>query len=256
MVGKTEQSAFEALVGCSGWYYYHWKGKFYPEQVPKTEWFDFYQQRFRTVELNAPFYRWPSLDTVRRWIRAACPGFTYSVKVNRLITHQKRFHSTAQLIRDFYELLCPMGEKLACVLFQLPPSLRFDESLLDSIIGQLDPAFVNVVEFRHTSWWNERVYRKLKEAGVTFCSVSAPSLPDRIVLTTQVLYIRFHGIDRWYRYEYSEQQLAQWAARIRESGATRCFAYFNNDWNGAAPRNASKLAELLGVSAAQDKQHG
>jgi len=242
---KTKKPSLLTHVGCSGWYYAHWKERFYPADLPKQKWFAFYQEHFSTVELNAPFYRWPSTETVRRWIREARSGFVYSVKVNQLITHRKRFHETESLVQDFYRLLEPMGEKLGCVLFQLPPSFHYSPERLETILRQLNPSFQNVLEFRHISWWQEEVYNRLKEKGVIFCVVSAPNLPDTIVCTTKTLYIRFHGPGEWYRHEYTQEQLQEWAARILKSGCQEAWIYFNNDWNAAATRNAQFLAQLL-----------
>jgi uncharacterized protein YecE (DUF72 family) len=88
------------LVGCSGWFYSHWRGIFYPPQEPTPEnWFAYYANVFGTVELNAPFYRWPRPATVRRWQRDTPPNFVYSVKVNRQITHEKRLVRTKALLR-------------------------------------------------------------------------------------------------------------------------------------------------------------
>ncbi|RME90689.1 MAG: DUF72 domain-containing protein [Verrucomicrobia bacterium] len=239
----------ECLVGCSGWYYRHWKGAFYPPELASKQWFAHYQEHFPTVELNAPFYHWPKPETVKRWAREARSGFRYSVKVNRLITHQKRFQDTAGLVRDFYELLAPLGEALGCVLFQMPPSWRHEPARLEAMLSQLDPAFRNVIEFRHPSWWDETVYAAFRQAGAIFCSVSAPGLPDELVVTGPEVYLRMHGAARWYRHDYTEEELARWAARIRALSARRVWVYFNNDWQASAVRNAARLQELLSGKA-------
>ena len=89
-------------IGCPGWYYWHWKGGVYPAEMPSHRWFEHYQRTFDTVELDAPFYHWPRPSTVQGWARQAKPGFQYSVKVNRRITHLKRFTGTKRLV-------CSMG---------------------------------------------------------------------------------------------------------------------------------------------------
>lgn len=180
--------AREIRVGCSGWYYWHWRGVVYPEDLPTRRWFEHYQRSFDTVELNAPFYHWPRPSTVQNWARAARPGFRYSLKVNQTITHLKRFRGTRQLIRDFYELAAPLGEHLGCFLFQLPPSFRY---------------------------------------------------------TADAVYVRFHGASRWYAHDYSDAELKAWAEKIRASGAREIWAYFNNDREGCAFRNAQVLRRLL-----------
>jgi uncharacterized protein YecE (DUF72 family) len=237
----------QLFVGCSGWYYWHWRGGFYPHDLPGGQWFPHYATHFRTVELNAPFYSWPTVATVRSWLRqAGRRRFVYTVKVCELITHVKRFAGTRELVRDFGLIADLLGpRRMGCFLFQLPPSFHYTPARLKRILGQLDPARRNVVEFRHRSWWNERVYASFREAGAIFCSCSGPRLPDELVRTADDVYVRFHGTKRWYRHDYSREELATWVTRIRASGAKRVWAYFNNDREGYAIKNARELMRQL-----------
>ena len=236
-----------AMVGCSGWFYWHWRGTFYPAGSSSGAWFEHYANTFRTVELNAPFYCWPKVSAVKGWVRqAGRRKFTYTVKVSDLITHVKRFSRTDALVRDFHHVGDLLGSRMGCFLFQLPPSFRYSKARLDRIVRQLDPARRNVVEFRHRSWWNERVYDAFRKAGIIFCSCSGPGLPDELVKTADEIYVRFHGMQRWYRHDYSDEELAVWAERIRASGAKRVWAYFNNDRECYAIKNALALIRQLG----------
>jgi uncharacterized protein YecE (DUF72 family) len=233
------------FVGCSGWFYWHWRGIFYLEGNRTDKWFSHYTANFDTVELNAPFYSWPKDSTVRSWKRNAPEHFRYSVKINRLITHEQRLRRTKKLIQEFCAMESILGEKLGCFLFQFPPSYRFTQSRLRSIITQLDPKFPNAVEFRHKSWWRKRVYRAFQERGLTFCSVSSPRLPSDLIRTNERIYLRFHGTSRWYRHDYTADELADWADRIRHSGASEAWIYFNNDREGFAIKNARELRRRL-----------
>jgi uncharacterized protein YecE (DUF72 family) len=238
-------------VGCSGWFYSHWRGIFYPrDEVTTKNWFGYYANVFDTVELNAPFYRWPKPATIRRWKRDAPPRFIYTVKVNQLITHEKRMVRTKKLVQSYYEMAGVLGDKMGCFLFQFPPSYKYTAARLKSIVTQLDPAQRNVVEFRHRSWWRASVYRALAERGITFCAVSAPRLPDLIPPNQPRLYVRFSGKTRWYRDNYSREELAAWSARIRASGAEEAWIYFNNDHRGFAVQNALALRRMLRAPAA------
>jgi len=233
-------------VGCSGWFYSHWRGIFYPRQEVTTKnWFAYYSNVFGTVELNAPFYRWPTARTVRRWKREAPPNFIYSVKVNRRITHEMRMVRTQKWVRAYYEIAAVLGEKMGCFLFQFPPSYHFSASRLKSIVTQLDPSHRNVVEFRHRSWWRESVYRALAERGIAFCAVSAPRLPDSLPPNQQLLYVRLSGKSRWYRHDYSAEELQAWLDRINASGAEQVWIYFNNDREGYAVKNALMLRRMI-----------
>jgi hypothetical protein len=172
--GKTRQ----LYVGCSGWFYWHWRGTFYPADLPTSRWFAHYAGRFKTVELNAPFYSWPTVATVGSWIRqAGRHQFVYTVKVCELITHIKRFAGTKTLVRDFGLIADLLGPRMGCFLFQLPPSFHYTPARLKRILDQLDHRRRNVVEFRHKSWWNETVYAAFRRQELSFALAAVPGCP-------------------------------------------------------------------------------
>jgi uncharacterized protein YecE (DUF72 family) len=245
-------------VGCSGWRYWKWRDLFY-RGVPQPKWFEHYGKFFDTVEINASFYSWPTVAGVQAWRRQlGGTEFVYTVKVCELITHVKKFKGTKTLIRDFGLVADLLGERMGCLLFQLPPSFRYSRARLNSIVSQLDPRRRNVVEFRHKSWWNGEVYVAFRKAGIIFCSCSGPRLPDELIRTTDEVYVRLHGPVRWYRHDYSEEELRLWAERIRTSGARRAWVYFNNDYDGRAPENAKSLLEMMSVPTVKSgrREHG
>lgn len=232
-------------IGCSGWYYWHWKGHFYPEDASSSQWFSIYAREFGTVELNAPFYSWPTIATVKTWLRQSQGNFIYTVKVSELITHVKRFENTDTLVKDFGYIADLLGVQMGCFLFQLPPSVRYSSEMLHVILAQLDPRHRNVVEFRHKSWWNDDAINAFRVARAIFCSCSGPRLPDDLVKTADDVYIRFHGVKQWYQHDYTDAELDVWVQRIHRSGAKSVWAYFNNDRDGNAIKNAKRLAALL-----------
>jgi uncharacterized protein YecE (DUF72 family) len=232
-------------VGCSGWRYWKWRDSFYAGG-PQPKWFEHYANSFDTVEINASFYSWPTVANVQAWRRqAGARTFVTTVKVCELITHVKRFKGAKALIRDFGLVADILGERMGCLLFQLPPSFRYTPARLKSIVSQLEPGRRNVVEFRHKSWWNDDVYRAFREAGIIFCSCSGPRLPDELIRTTEEVYVRLHGPERWYRHDYSDQELKTWTDRIKASAAKRAWVYFNNDFDANATRNAQTLRGML-----------
>ncbi|MGL9622433.1 DUF72 domain-containing protein [Bradyrhizobium sp. U531] len=234
-------------VGCSGWRYWKWRDLFY-DGVPQPEWFKHYAGVFDTVEINASFYSWPTVAGVQAWRRqAGGEHVVYTVKVCELITHIKKFTGTKKLVRDFGMIADLLGAQMGCFLFQLPPSFRYTKARLNAIVSQLEPARRNVVEFRHKSWWNEEVYEAFRKAAIIFCSCSGPRLPDELVRTAEEVYVRLHGPERWYRHNYSDEELLKWANRIKESGAKRAWVYFNNDYDAHAPANAKILHRMLAL---------
>jgi uncharacterized protein YecE (DUF72 family) len=133
----------------------------------------------------------------------------------------------------------------AAFCFQLPPSFQYSPARLQGILNQLDHGRRNVVEFRHASWWNDDVYAAFEEVGTIFCSCSGPGLPNDVIKTAEDIYVRFHGVERWYHHDYTKEELTDWALRIRKLEGKRVWAYFNNDFNGYAVKNATMLIELL-----------
>jgi len=232
-------------IGTSGWSYPHWRGLFYPEDLPAKDWFGYYGRQFCTVEINMTFYRYPNPETLKGWMEKAPPGFTFGFKANRRITHIKRIKDVGPELRYFYILADNLKKKLGCILFQLPPSIRLDLPLLRDFIETLSPDYKNVIEFRHVSWFDEKTYDLLRERGVIFCNASSAKVPHTAIKTADTVYFRFHGLTGGYMYRYTDEELAEWADRIRKTEAAEAFAYFNNDYEARAVENARTLARLL-----------
>lgn len=235
----------EYFLGCSGFYYNHWKGTFYPENLTKTKWLQYYVGFFNSLEANNTFYRYPSPKLLEGWYNKTPSNFTFTLKANRIITHFHKFNGTEQYTANFYKLANLLKEKLLCVLFQLPPMVHKNMDLLQTIVKQLDPAVMNVLEFRHESWWDSEVYDFMDRKGIVFCSVSASELPETLVKTGHVVYVRYHGKDAWYQHNYPDEELAAWAGKIKQQNAQRVLCYFNNDFNANAPRNCLTLKKML-----------
>jgi uncharacterized protein YecE (DUF72 family) len=233
-------------IGCSGWFYWKWKGKIYPKESKTSEWFNIYRKKFYTVELNAPFYSWPTLNTVRTWYKQAKTNhFIYTIKVSELITHIRKFVGTKELIKDFDIIADVLGKRFGCFLYQCPPSFKFTSARLKRIVKQLNLNRRNVIEFRHKSWWNKEVYDTFRKHNIIFCSSSSPKLPDDLIQTADDIYIRFHGKSKWYKHHYTKQELAEWVKKIKKSKASHIWAYFNNDWEGNAVFNAKEFIKQL-----------
>ncbi|QDA59527.1 DUF72 domain-containing protein [Hymenobacter jejuensis] len=233
------------FIGCSGFHYRHWKETFYPKGLPQRKWFDYYSEHFKTLELNVTFYRFPQLSFLENWYQKSPSDFCFSVKAPRLITHYKQFNESRQLLADFYGTIAEgLQEKLGCILFQLPPKTTFTEERLQKIIDNLDPAYQNVLEFRHVSWWNEVVYNTFAQHKITFCGMSHPDLPTNIIHNTSVLYYRLHGVPQLYKSPYSEEELVRIADEINGApDVQQAYIYFNNDIDASAIGNARQMQE-------------
>jgi uncharacterized protein YecE (DUF72 family) len=239
-------------IGTSGWSYPHWRrGVFYPEGLPQRAEADYARASFPTLELNATFYRLPTPTTVARWRDRAPQGFVYAVKGSRFITHLKRLTNLDDAVDNYVARIAPLAPVMAVVLWQLPPDLERDVPRLTTFLDHVAERFADVparhaVEFRHPSWLHDTAYAALSAHGVANTWLSSPLLPFLPVPTTDVVYVRFHGLTG-YAHDYTDREMAAIAAAVsdRASGGADVYVYFNNDGAGRAPRNARRFAELL-----------
>lgn len=230
-------------TGCSSYNTKAWKGLFYPEDIPVHKWFDYYAEHFNTYELNGTFYKFPTAKSLKTWYNKVPPGYRFSVKAPKLITHLKRFNDCSREIDDFYTA-CSEGlaDKLACVLFQLPPSFTFTQERLELITGVLNPHFKNVVEFRNESWWRQEVYDAFSAKDITFCGVDYPKLPNGVIPTNSVAYYRFHGNPKLFYSQYELGELEKVYQSIRnEQQFKEAYIYFNNTASEAGILNALEM---------------
>jgi uncharacterized protein YecE (DUF72 family) len=236
------------LVGCSGWNYASWRGNLYPEGVPARRWLELYAERFGTVEINNTFYRLPRREAVARWVEQTPPAFLFAVKASRYLTHVKRLTDLGAGVGRFYERIEPLRRagRLAVVLWQLPATFHRDERRLAETLACV-PEGRHAFEFRHPSWFTEPVYEILHAHDAALVLGDHPQRPFQTqTRTAGWAYLRFHYGRRGRRGNYSDTELRGWAELLRGPlGAGEVFAYFNNDWEGFAPRNAARMRELL-----------
>ncbi|MEA2438769.1 MAG: hypothetical protein QOH76_193 [Thermoleophilaceae bacterium] len=238
-------------IGCSGWNYQSWRGgEFYPKGVPPSRWLEHYAQVFDTVEVNSTFYRLASQKAVARWIEQTPPHFVFALKASRYLTHIKRLTDLEQGIKRYYERIEPLvgTPKLGPIVWQLPPNFQRDEERLESALAAL-PDGRHCFEFRHRSWFTEDVYAMLRAYGVALVIGDRKGLDFQTYeMTTDWTLVRFHHGHRGRRGNYSESELEEWAQRFEKwRRSVEIYAYFNNDWEVFAPRNARWLRKRLGV---------
>ncbi|HEY7795587.1 MAG TPA: DUF72 domain-containing protein [Gaiellaceae bacterium] len=236
-------------IGCSGWNYEHWRhGVFYPERCPPSRWLRYYAGFFDTVEVNATFYRLPTVNAVRAWVEQAPDDFVFAVKMSRYVTHVKRLRNLPPSLELFYGRIAPLAAspKLGPVLWQLPPTFRRNDERLAETLAQLPPGR-HCFEFRHPSWFAPEVTALLRAHDVALVIGDRPEVHafQTHELTTDWAFVRFHAGTRGRRGNYSETELQEWAERLRSWPVREAYVYFNNDWEGFAPRNALRLRELL-----------
>ena len=235
-------------VGTSGWSYDHWKGCFYPTDLLKSRWFDYYASQFSSVEINATFYRTFKDQTYLNWKNRAPEGFAYILKAPRIITHRKFLLNVEEDIARFCRSCALLEDRLEMILLQLAPNTPYDPLRLRKVLLAFpDPSHV-AVEFRHPQWYCSEIEELLHCVGVAFCNVDSPRQKLTEILTSQRAYIRLHGREHWYSSEYSLSELeeiAKLARKLVARGAKKVFIFFNNDFGGYAPQDAKRLVEML-----------
>ncbi len=234
-------------IGTSGWVYKEWAGTFYPKGLPAAHQFAFYAEHFRTVEINATFYRLPPVAMVRGWREKAPPGFVYAIKGSRFITHMKKLKVESPAVEKFFDRIEPLRKFAGPILWQLPPNLHLDVARLEDFLRLLPRGHRYAVEFRHPSWLTPDTFALLKRFRTAHVSVSSLAMPADLTITTDFVYIRFHGLKDGARHDYTRRELKPWARHCREALHSRrkVFAYFNNDLNTRAPQNAQQLIEMV-----------
>jgi len=235
-------------IGCSGWNYRDWRGRVYPAGVPASRWLEHYATLFDTVEVNNTFYRLARPSAVANWLEQTPSAFVFSVKASRYLTHMKRLTDLEPGVRRFYEAIAPLAAspKLGPVLWQLPERMRADPGLLAAALDALPPGR-HCFEFRHPTWFSDDVLELLRWHGVALVIAHHPQRPwQPLELTTDWTYLRFHFGARGRRGNYAESELLEWAETVRGlARRAEVLAYFNNDWEGFAVRNALRLRRLV-----------
>lgn len=230
-------------IGTSGWRYPEWRDGFY-RGVPQRRWLGHLAEHVDTVEINSSFYHPQPRTNYLKWVAETPPDTTFSVKGPKLVTHVKRLRDTEEPLRAFFDSLA-LGTKQGPVIWQLPPSLRFDRRVLEDFLAVLPPGR-HALEPRHESFRTDTYFDLLHEHGVAHVVSDAPTFPCIEAVTADFAYVRLHGHDELYISSYDDRALDEWAERIR--GWNRdTYVYFDNTMHGAAPYNALALAQRLGT---------
>ncbi len=240
------------LIGTSGWNYNHWRGVFYPEELPQNKWLSYYCSHFDTVEVNNSFYRLPEKKTFEAWRDQTPDGFQFCIKASRYLTHIKRLAEPEEPLARLMDRASGLREKLNIVLYQFPPHWRIDIERLRRFLSILPPEPRSAFEFRDDSWQCDEVWSLLRSYNVAYCIMDSPGLPLHLETTCGYSYIRMHNGGEDTEGNYTGEHLREWAGRVGDMlRQGDVYVYFNNDSKGFAIQNALKLRELLqGASTA------
>ncbi|MBC7812425.1 MAG: DUF72 domain-containing protein [Burkholderiales bacterium] len=236
-------------IGTSGFNYKDWREIFYPKGTPQKAWLAYFAQHFNTVEINATFYGHFKPHVFANWRDSTPDDFCFALKGPKIITHTKRLQEVDEDLRYFLEGTTELTDKLGVILWQMPPSYKYDEATigeLEAFLAKLPTDTRQALEVRHKSWFNDEFYALLNRFGVGFVVNDSSRWAQAEAVTGGFMYVRFHGPDKLYASEYSAEEMQAWAEKIKPRlEQMDVFIYFNNDYGGRALRNAVQLRELL-----------
>lgn len=234
-------------MGCSGWQYADWKGRFYPVGLAQAHWLEHYSTRFETVEVNSAFYRLPEAGVFERWAASTPTDFVFSVKASRYLTHVRRLKEPGDSVERLMKRARHLGSKLGPVLLQLPPNLRFDADALRATLQAFPSPRRVAVEPRHASWNCDEFFDLCGELGAAFCLSDKAGTRSPLRRTADWGYVRLHEGRATPAPCYGRAALNSWAARLADTWGPGAdvFVYFNNDHGGCAVRDAHRFARAL-----------
>lgn len=249
-------------IGTSGWTYKHWNKRFFPEDLPKSEWLRYFSRYFSTVEVNTTFYHMAKRTTFSKWKSETGKQFEFAIKMYRVFTHFKKLklnEEDKETLDAFIMNAAMLEDKLGPILIQFPPSFGVALKELDNFVylirkqeKKIGRQLKLAVEVRHKSWFEEDVYKFFRERNLAFVITNSPAWPSKVIKTTDFVYMRFHGRTKLFASNYTDKELGEWADILRELRSRRVYAYFNNDANAFAADNALTLARLLNKKAPKE----
>jgi uncharacterized protein YecE (DUF72 family) len=228
-------------LGMSGFSYPEWIGDVYPKGTKRSGMLTAFAEIFNAVEINMSFRRTPEESTIDRWREAVPESFRFTMKANQLITHWRRLVDVADDVSEFVGRASRLGERLGAVLFQLPPTLKFDAGVIDAFASSLPSGHTYAFEPRDASFLTPEATEVLRKHGLALCLNDDLFDPKRYATTGSIAYFRFH------RDTYSSDDIAERASLVRaitEQG-TDAYVFFAHEDNPQSVRPALSMKELL-----------
>lgn len=228
-------------IGTSGFNYPEWLGKFYPTDLKRARMLAFYAGQFNSVEINYTFFRAPSEKTLRAWSAETPDGFRFGFKAPRFITHTRKLSEVAEATERFFASLKPIAAKLGVVLFQLPPTLAADWNLIETFLATLPTKPRIAIEFRHSSWFDTKLYELLRAHNVALCVADSEDLSTPVEQTADFTYFRLRNE------HYTDSDIQRWAriAKALSARSTDFYVYFKHEALATGPRFAKQFEALI-----------
>jgi uncharacterized protein YecE (DUF72 family) len=254
---KSPVTGDKLRYGCLSWTYPDWLGSFYPAGSKSTEYLQMYSKVFDLVEIDSSFYRTPTVQTIRQWKEKTPPNFLFTAKLSQKITHELRLSGVEGPLERFEKTLIELGEKLSCIIAQLPPNSKFENEIgkLEKFLGMINPGIRYAIEFRNKSWLREETYQLLSKHNACFVWNVQEKIGEDLAprLTTDFIYLRFMGKYGQFK-KFNKVQidrsgiLGVWSKRLLEKldSVNLALALVSNHFSGFAPETVNDLKRLTG----------
>ena len=227
-------------IGTSGFSYKEWKGPFYPDKIKNDAMLAYYAQRLDTVEINNTFHRMPRVELLQTWAAKVPEDFSFVLKTPRRISHKKGFEGIGEPLALFASNARTLGARLGPALVQFPPWFKKDLVVLAALADSVPQGFRCALEFRHESWFDDENYAFLSERGLALVVSDQKVADPPVVRTAPFGYFRFR------RDVYTDEEMAAWAAQVRQGQWDEVYVFYKHEEEGAAPRMAARFSEVLG----------
>jgi uncharacterized protein YecE (DUF72 family) len=227
----------------------------YPDAFKGASRLAYYASFFNSIEINSSFYKLPQASTVIKWRDTVPEDFQFTFKLSKTISHSKDVNFSDEEVALFMQTIDNVENKKGCILVQLPPSLKPEKiKELQKFFKAIDAAnsqraWKVAVEFRNKLWYNDETFELLKHHNFSLVLHDLPaSATPLTVPLTNIIYLRFHGTEKGYRGDYSDEVLSVYAQRISEwMREGKCvYCYFNNTL-GKAFDNLQALERFVTV---------
>ena len=248
-------------IGCSGWSYEGWKRNFYPETMENKDYLPYYSKFFKFVEVDSTYYHIPSRSTVRGWKERTPEDFKFSLKFPKMITHERKLEDVIKPLSALFYSLEPLTDKILTLLIQLPPFLSEKRGFtsLQDMVQHLDKRFRYSLEVRHPSWFNDDVYKFLREHDMSLVWSVRDKLQSPFVITSDQIYIRFIGDRSISEKDFGKtvkdrkNEMVEYAKKVREtqnenSNISDILIAFNNHFAGFGPQSVNDFLKLMNMS--------
>jgi len=253
--GFLKEGGFDLRVGCSGWGYEAWLGHFYPKDLDKSAFLRTYSKVFDLVEIDSSFYRTPSPSMCADWYRQTPPGFTFTAKWPKRITHDAKLRNVFDSMEYFYRSVSQLQEKLGPLCVQLPPSLKYDKDweALQTFVGHFDKRFAHAIEFRHVSWFRKDVYELLRDNSVALVWATTQYLDTPPEVTADYVYLRMIGDRELTEFgtiqRDKKEEMRAWYGNLEKAktGSKGALVFFNNHYAGFGPASVNEFRRLAGL---------